>query len=129
MMHEIGASKIAIVLATIGVVAGCTLGIERPTEQLADATSSIQSAEAAGADRYSSIQLATARSKLAQAERLANEGENGKALQLADEAELDAQLAAAKADAEQAKQAISTIRESTQRLQSELTRAQRTNGG
>ena len=124
MMKEIRAGTILIVAAMTALVAGCTLGMGRPTEQLADAASSIQSAEAAGANRFSSIQLATARSKLEQAERLADAGENAKALRLADEAELDAQLAAAKADAQQAKNAMTTVQESTRRLQSELSRAQ-----
>jgi len=127
MNLTIRGAGLAGTLLALATLTACSMGIERPTAELADASSSIESAEAAGADRYSSIALATARNKLAKAERLADKGSNVEAMRLAHEADLDAQLAAATADAAQAKEAVESIRESTRRLKGELDRAQRVN--
>ena len=66
-------------------------------DNLALGGSSIEIAQAAGADEFAPVEMKNARSKLDRARQLLQDGKRDEAQRLADEADADAQLAHAKA--------------------------------
>ena len=99
--------------------AGCGSEPKRPTEQLTRAQTLIEQAEKAGAQRYAAAELDTARNKLQSANKAADDGEQQQAIQLAEEAALDAELAAARASSGEAKKAAEEVGRSTEQLREE----------
>ncbi|MDP3932135.1 MAG: DUF4398 domain-containing protein, partial [Methylococcaceae bacterium] len=96
IMRSIGVTAVAAVL-----VAGCA-SIPAPTEQIAVSKAAVDSATSAGGNEFAPVQLQSALEKLNAAERAMAEEENLKARQLAEQAQVDAQLAAATARAAKA---------------------------
>lgn len=90
----LGASAFVLACATTHV----------PAQQVADSQSAIRAAEAVGADRYpeSALHLKMARDHVGQAQMLAKEGEEEEAVMALERAEVDAELALAMAQEEQA---------------------------
>jgi len=116
IMRSIGVTAVAAVL-----VAGCA-SIPAPTEQIAVSKAAVDSATSAGGNEFAPVQLQSALEKLNAAERAMAEEENLKARQLAEQAEVDAQLAAATARSAKAQKAASELREGNRVLHQEIDR-------
>ncbi|MDO9162022.1 MAG: DUF4398 domain-containing protein [Methylococcaceae bacterium] len=116
IMRSIGVTAVAAVL-----VAGCA-SIPAPTEQIAVSKAAVDSATSAGGNEFAPVQLQSALEKLNAAERAMAEEENLKARQLAEQAQVDAQLAAATARAAKAQKAVGELREGNRVLHQEIDR-------
>lgn len=116
IMLSIGVTAVAAVF-----VAGCA-SIPAPTEQIAVSKAAVDSATSAGGNEFAPVQLQSALEKLNAAERAMAEEENLKARQLAEQAEVDARLAAATARAAKAQKAASELREGNRVLHQEIDR-------
>jgi len=116
IMRSIGVAAVAAVF-----VAGCA-SIPAPTEQIAVSKAAVDSATSAGGNEFAPVQLQSALEKLNAAERAMAEEENLKARQLAEQAEVDARLAAATARAAKAQKAASELREGNRVLHQEIDR-------
>jgi uncharacterized lipoprotein YmbA len=101
------------------LLAGCGSEPKRPTEQLTRAQTLIEQAEKAGAQRYAAAELDTARNKLQTANKAADDGKQEQATKLAEEAALDAELAAARAANGEAQEAAKEVGRSTEQLRQE----------
>jgi len=116
IMRSISITAVAAVL-----VAGCA-SIPAPTEQIAVSKAAVDNATSAGGNEFAPVQLQSALEKLNAAERAMAEEKNLKARQLAEQAEVDAQLAAATARAAKAQKAASELREGNRVLHQEIDR-------
>jgi hypothetical protein len=114
-----GATAIA---ATVVVLAACT---SNPVadEKIAVAKASVQRAEASGAPEYAPVQLATARDELARAEKENADHDLQPATNLAEKANIDAQLAEATAQEQRSRKAAMESDSGMQTLQQETTRS------
>jgi Domain of unknown function (DUF4398) len=83
---------------------------------------SIDAARSAGAPEYAAAQLDTARVKLERAHALAQMGRNEEALALAQQADVDAQLARAMAGSERSQRAAAEVDRGLRTLRDELNR-------
>jgi hypothetical protein len=94
-----------------------------PNEKIAVAKSSVQRAEQSGAPELAPVELASARDKLARAEKAAASREMQPATMLAEQANVDAQLAEATANWQRSHKAAMEFDASMQALRQESTRA------
>jgi chromosome segregation ATPase len=91
-------------------------------QELTRATASVEAAEKGGAYEHGSVELSQARRKLSSAQQALSEGDNEIAARLAEEADVDAQLATAKARSQEMQAAVAEINESIRTLQNEVRR-------
>lgn len=114
-----GAAAIAV---TVVALAACS---SNPVadEKIAVAKASVQRAEASGAPEYSPVQLATARDELALAEKDNANHDLQPATNLAERANIDAQLAEATAQQQRSRKAAMESDSGMQTLQQETTRS------
>ncbi len=115
---------LAAVAVTPLILAGCASTGERPDEQLAHASESIEAAEQSGGREYGPVALESAQSKLMLARSAADRGDHEEALRLAREAELEAELATARANRGKAEDALGELDESIRTLREEIARNQ-----
>jgi hypothetical protein len=94
-----------------------------PNPQIAVSTAAIDAARSAGATELAPAELDSAKAKLDQARTLAREGEWIKALRLAEAADIDAQVARAKAASERSRRAVAEVDASLQSLREEMNRS------
>jgi hypothetical protein len=94
-----------------------------PLEKIAVAQSAVQRAEQNGAPELAPVELATARDKLAQAQKAAADHDAQPATMLAEQANVDAQLAEATAEEHRAHKAAADFDQSMQALRQESLRA------
>jgi hypothetical protein len=108
--------------ATVVALAACA---SNPVadEKIAVAKSSLQRAEGSGAPEFAPVELATARDKLARAEKANAERNLQPASALADQANVDAQLAEATAQKQRSHTAAIEFDASMQALRQESTRS------
>ena len=106
--------------------AGCVT-TPPPNEQLAVAKASVQRAEQAGAPELAPVEMAAARDKLARAESAAAHHDAQPATQLADQANVDAQLAEATAQEKRSHKAAMEADANLQALRQESQRSSQTN--
>ncbi|HEY7316028.1 MAG TPA: DUF4398 domain-containing protein [Candidatus Binatia bacterium] len=106
----------------LAVLAGCST-ISPPKGDLAAADLAVQQANKSKAPQYSPLELRKAMDKLDEAKRAMSKEEYLKARDLAEEALVDAQLAEAKADSEDAKRTASDLRQSLETLRREAERS------
>lgn len=92
-------------------------------EKIAVAKASVQRAEASGAPEYAPVQLATARDELARAEKDNADHDLQPATNLAEKANIDAQLAEATAQQQRSRKAAMESDSGMQTLQQETTRS------
>src|SRR5689334_20227833 len=102
------------IIAAMLLLASCAVG-EAPRAELGKAGTAIDTAERSGAAERAPAELNSARVKYQDANTAMRGAEYDRAARLAREAEIDAELAAAKAEAEAARRA----REDTMAVQSE----------
>jgi hypothetical protein len=108
------------------IAAGCVT-TPPPNEQLAVAKSSVQRAEQAGASEFAPVEMAAARDKLAHAERAAADHDARPATQLAEQANVDAQLAEATAQEQRSRKAAMEADANLQALRQESLRSSQPN--
>jgi glutathione synthase/RimK-type ligase-like ATP-grasp enzyme len=94
-----------------------------PNERIAVAQSSLQRAEQSGAPELAPVEMATARDKLARAQKAAADHDAVPATDLAEQANIDAELAEATANEHRAKKAASEFDASMQALRQESMRS------
>jgi hypothetical protein len=112
----------AAIGATVLVLAACA---SNPVadEKIAVAKASLQRAEGSGAPEYAPVQLATAREKLARAEKANADHDLKPATNLAEQANVDAELAEATAQEHRAHKAAMEFDRSINTLQQESMRS------
>ena len=110
-------SAVLLVCGAIGL-SGCSAG-RPPTAQLAQATLAVQEADKSKASQYAPAELNTARQELESAQQAMREKDYTKARRLAERALVNAQLAAAKAETEQTRQAAAALQRSIESLRQE----------
>jgi hypothetical protein len=118
-----GASLCAAIVISI---AGCAT-TPIPNEKIAVAKSSVQRAEQAGAPEYAPVEMASARDKLARAEKAAADHDVQPATQLAEQANADAQLAEATAQEKRSRKAAMEQDANLQALRQESLRSTQPN--
>jgi hypothetical protein len=116
MMLSVGLSVAAAVL-----VAGCA-SVPAPTEQIAVSKMAVTNASSAGGNEFAPLQLKSAMEKMDAAEQAMNQEDYVLARQLAEQAQVDAQLAAATARSAKAQKAVGVLQEDNSVLRQELNR-------
>ncbi len=111
----------ALLAATVLVLGGCA-SAPVPTEQLAVTTAAVAQAVSAGGQELAPAEMGAARDKLVRAHLAVAAKDNEQALRLAQQAQLDAQLAASKAEAVKARKAQSELDEAARVLREEMAR-------
>jgi hypothetical protein len=94
-----------------------------PNEKIAVAKASVQRAEQSGAPEFAPVELAAARDKLARAEKAAANRDAQPATMLAEQANVDAQLAEATATQQRSHKAATEFDASMQALRQESMRS------
>lgn len=118
----IGATLIGAMLA------GCS-GVPVPKEQLAVSQAAVNEATRSGAPEHAPAELRSAREKLDRARQAVKDHEYERARQFAEQAEVDARLAQAKAGSERARVAADQVQESLEVLRQELNTTSGSRGG
>ena len=113
------------VTACAAVAAGLAACVTTPipNEKIAVAKASMQRAEQAGAPELAPVEMAAARDKLARAEKAAANRDAQPATQLAEQANVDAELAEATARQQRSHKAAMEFDASMQTLRSESSRS------
>jgi hypothetical protein len=114
-----GTALIAVLLTGLAACASTPI----PNDKIAVAQASVQRAEQAGAPEFAPVELATARDKLARAQKAAVDREAVPANNLAEQANVDAQLAEATAREQRSHKAAMEFDASMQALRSESLRS------
>ncbi len=109
-------------LGACAVAAGCGT-TESSAPSIAAGAASVEAARSAGAPELDSVNLSEARSKLEKARALAAVGDDRGALRMAEQADVDAQLARTKAGSERSRLAVTELETGLQTLCDELNRA------
>jgi hypothetical protein len=112
-------------LGLLAVVAVAMAGCASPTppiEQLAVSRAAINSASSAGGNEFAPVQLKAAMVKMDAAEHSMTEKNYVQARQLAEEAQVDAQLASAAAGSAKAQKAADALHEDSRVLRKEIDR-------
>jgi len=110
------------------LLAGCAVTPAAPTAQLAASRTALDQARQAGAPQSAAIEYSTARDKLARAEAAFEAQDYTAAIRLSREAEVDAQLAQARAQSTRSQHALAELEQSVRALQAELDRTHRGGG-
>nr|MBS0021976.1 DUF4398 domain-containing protein [Gammaproteobacteria bacterium] len=103
------------------VITGCT-SIPAPTEQIASSRMAVSSAASAGGNEFASAEMRAARDKLDRAIDAMTSEDYESARLLAEQAEVDAQLAASKARSAKAQKAAAAVQEDSRVLRKEIDR-------
>jgi len=109
------------VLVSVLLIAGCS-GIP-PTEQIAVSKAAVNSASSAGGTQFAPVPMRTAMEKMDAVERAMVIKEYLLAQRLAEQAEVDAQLAAATVRSIKAQNAASELQQSNRVLRQEIDRS------
>lgn len=112
------------IVVTVGAaifIAGCA-NTPAPVEQMAVSRAAVINASSAGADELAPLQLKSAKEKMDAAERAMTEKDYVRARQMAEQAQVDAQLAAEAARSAKAKKAADAVQEDARILRQELER-------
>lgn len=112
----------ALAAATLALLLAACASTPPPTEQMAVARAALTHAAGAGATEAAPAEMASARQKLDRANAALAAKDNGLALSLAQQAQVDAQLAEAKAHAGKAGKAETAVTEASRALAEELAR-------
>ena len=115
-MHRIG-----VTVAVAIFMAGCT-STPAPTEQMAISRAAVSNASSAGGDEFAPLQLKSAMEKMDGAERAMSDNDYVRARQLAEQAQVDAQLAEATARSAKEQKSADALQESNRVLREEIER-------
>jgi hypothetical protein len=116
-------AKGACICALIALSSAAFASNPIANEKIAVAKSSLQRAEQTGAPEFAPVEMAAARDKLARAEKAAADHDKQSATQLAEQADADAQLAEATAQAHKSHKAAVEFDASMQQLRQESLRS------
>jgi chromosome segregation ATPase len=122
------AAGMALTIAALSLLAACAGQTEQSMEAIARADASIEQAEQSGARELASANLDAAKDKYSKAEVAVEKGDTVLAQRLAEEAELDAELAAATARTDKAEKAVEELHRSIETLRQEIARQQSATG-
>lgn len=114
-------SRVGFLVAVALFLAGCA-STPAPVEQMAVSRNAVIAANSAGANEFAPLQLKSAMDKMAGAEHAMTEKDYAQARQLAEQAQVDAQLAEAKARSAKAQQAADALKEGSRVLRQEIDR-------
>lgn len=103
-------------------LAACASSVPPPDARIAVATAAVAHAAAAGGTEYAPAEMRMARDKLQRATVAITARENASADALAEQAQLDALLAEAKAESAKARKAAVALQDSSRVLKEELDR-------
>jgi len=120
--YQLRATGVAVAAAMFLTACASTPQIPAPTEQMAVSRAAINAASSTGGNEFAPVQLKSAIDKMDSAERAMGAKNYGLARQLAEEAQVDAQLAGAAAQAGKAEKAANALHESDHVLRKELDR-------
>ncbi len=120
-MITLNGTRNSILCAIVFGMVGCA-STPMPVEKLAVAKNSLDRAEQAQAAQFAQVELTSARNKYAAAQQAADRNEADVAARLADQAEVDAQLAEATARAKQQQQLVAEMDASLRDLEKETLR-------
>lgn len=109
------AARGALIAATLALAA-CAGDVPPPTAQMGATSQAILNAERAGADRFAPLELERARAKMVAADDALRRDERETARRLAEQAQVDADLAASRAQSAAAQQAAGTVNRDLQTL-------------
>ncbi|SFL90302.1 DUF4398 domain-containing protein [Marinobacter zhejiangensis] len=110
----------ACALGLAAMLAGCASQGPRPDSELMSASSAVEQAEASLARQYEPVLLNEAQNKIADARELIDREENDQARALLKQAEVDAQLAAARSETAKARQAVEEINKNIEQLRMQM---------
>jgi membrane-bound lytic murein transglycosylase len=114
-----------LLAASLAVWLAACASTPLPVEDLAVARAAVANAASAGADELAASELRTARDKLARAEIAASQKQADEARRLAQQAQVDAQLATAKARSAKAERTVLAAQADSRALQEEMDRKSR----
>lgn len=115
-MHRIG-----VIAAAAIFMAGCA-NTPAPIEQMAISRAAVSNASSAGGNEFAPLQLKSAMEKMDGAERAMAEKNYVRARQLAEQAQVDAQLAEATARSAKSQKAADALQEDSRVLRQEIDR-------
>ncbi len=110
----------AFVLACAVVTLSACGGTPKPKTEIALSQTAVQNAELSGAQNLAPIELRKAKEKQSLAESAISTKNYNTAKQLAEQAEVDAELARAKSEAEKSRLAVEEVDESIRMIRAEL---------
>ena len=113
--------RTGLILAAVLFVAGCA-STPPPTGPIATARAAVSAANSAGGNEFAPTEIKSAMVKLDAAEHAMVKKDYLHALWLAEESEVDAQLAEAKARSAKAQKVAETLREDSRVLRQEINR-------
>lgn len=114
-----------LVMVSVFLMVGCAAKVA-PIEEISNAQMAVKEAEESNAAVYAPLELKFATDKLGKARTALQEEKYDDALQLANEALLDAKLAEAKSRSEEARKTTQELRDSIETLRREIERSQET---
>jgi hypothetical protein len=115
-----------VLAGTAFLITGCST-VQPPRDKIGAAELALQQAETSKAAQYAGAELRMARDKLEHAKRAMNDERYQDARRLAEQAMVDAQLAASSAQSLEAQQLAHEMRESIESLRQETDRADQFN--
>lgn len=115
-----GLSVAAVTLFAAILLNGCAGTAPRPNDAMVRAKTAVDQATTAGAPQYAAVDLNTAQTKLQSANQEESLGHNKQARYLAEESQVDAELALAKTQDAKAQEAAKQVRNSNQALQNQV---------
>jgi len=124
MKTMLSASGRMLALGGIAVLTACA-SVPPPTEQMAVSRAAVTDAQGAGAYDFAPVEMRTANEKLTRATAAMNQKDYVTARRLAEQAEVDARLAAATANSAKAQRALDEVQASIRTLQNEISRQAR----
>jgi len=110
------------IISVVGFIISACASIPPPTEQMAVSKAAVTGATSAGGNEFAPLQLKSAMEKMDSAEQAMRDENYLAARQLAEQAQVDAQVASATARSSKAQKAASALQEDTQVLRKELNR-------
>jgi len=119
-MHGVGVAVAAVIF-----MAGCVStppAMPAPTEQMAVSRAALNNASSTGGNEFAPVQFRSAMEKMEAAERAMGEKNYARARILAEEAQVDAELAASAARSAKAQKAADTVQEDNRVLRKEIDR-------
>lgn len=120
-----GSFRSGFFIALLIITSACG-STKPPTDEIARTQAAINQAEQVGARNYAPLELREARKKLDEARRLIEQKQYEKARRMADQAEVDAQLAESKTLSGKAQKAVHELKESIRILKDEIVKKQQT---
>jgi hypothetical protein len=113
---------LGITVSVVALLLGACASTPPPTAQMAVASSALTHAAGAGAAELAPAEMAMARDKMARANQAMLVKDHDTALALAEQAQLDALLAEAKAESIKAQKAAVAMQEASRALREEMAR-------